>query len=374
MALNPQGYNYHDQPLNNNPFWEEVSPVATLTASASVDANTGTPSVDVEDTFDPETQVHHLDFEFHNLKGAKGDTGAKGDKGDTGATGPQGPKGDTGATGATGAQGPQGIQGETGAQGPQGVQGETGPAGPAGPAGATGATGPQGPAGVGVPSGGTTGQVLAKSSNTDYDTKWITPSGGSGNIRKIIGTPVSGTLVVNSLRMTFGEYKVDDTDTEDMWLAFSINKPRNSSQMPVLLGNTEIGAVTLKVSGSTPPTITLRKIKDGFYKLERDFTNINYETGTADGRMYAEFNCRSGKYQALYSNDRDTLLLMDYGKTTGTLRTGIENAYVIWDGTSATAQMLIPPNVYTEALSSNWVKWYNLVSQCIINISLMDPS
>lgn len=34
------------------------------------------------------------------------------------------------------------------------------------------ATGPQGPAGPGVPSGGTTGQVLVKKSNTDYDTEW----------------------------------------------------------------------------------------------------------------------------------------------------------------------------------------------------------
>jgi hypothetical protein len=69
-------------------------------------------------------------------------------------TGPQG------ATGATGAQGPQGTTGATGAQGPTG---------------STGATGAQGPAGQGVPTGGTTGQVLAKNTGTDYDTAWQTP-------------------------------------------------------------------------------------------------------------------------------------------------------------------------------------------------------
>ena len=36
-----------------------------------------------------------------------------------------------------------------------------------------GKTGPQGPAGPGVVPGGTTGQVLAKKSNTNYDTEWI---------------------------------------------------------------------------------------------------------------------------------------------------------------------------------------------------------
>ena len=53
--------------------------------------------------------------------------------------------------------------------GTAGADGAQGPQGPAGPAGA---------AGVGVPVGGTTGQVLEKASNADYDTQWATPSGG----------------------------------------------------------------------------------------------------------------------------------------------------------------------------------------------------
>ena len=65
----------------------------------------------------------------------------------------------TGVTETTGETGPQGEQGATGQQGPQG---ETGAAG------------------VGVPSGGTTGQVLKKSSNTNYDTEWADESGGGG--------------------------------------------------------------------------------------------------------------------------------------------------------------------------------------------------
>jgi hypothetical protein len=59
--------------------------------------------------------------------------------------------------------GKQGPQGATGPQGPQGIQGETGPAGADG---------------EGVPTGGTTGQVLTKSSSTDNDTEWVTPSTG----------------------------------------------------------------------------------------------------------------------------------------------------------------------------------------------------
>ena len=78
----------------------------------------------------------------------------------------------------------KGQQGETGPQGPQGATGPQGPQGATGPQGPQGATGPQGPqgatgaAGVGVPTGGTTGQVLAKSSATNYDTEWVDQSGG----------------------------------------------------------------------------------------------------------------------------------------------------------------------------------------------------
>ena len=48
-----------------------------------------------------------------------------------------------------------------------------GPQGPTGATGPAGADGADGADGVGVDAGGTTGQVLAKASNTDYDTEWV---------------------------------------------------------------------------------------------------------------------------------------------------------------------------------------------------------
>jgi hypothetical protein len=68
------------------------------------------------------------------------------------------------------------ISGPPGPTGPQGPQGVPGTPGAAGSNGATGATGPAGP---GVAAGGTTGQVLTKTSATDYATNWQTPSGGA---------------------------------------------------------------------------------------------------------------------------------------------------------------------------------------------------
>lgn len=83
----------------------------------------------------------------------------------------------TSLVGPTGATGAAGATGATGATGPTGPTGATGPTGPTGPAGADGADGADG---VGVPTGGTTGQLLAKNSNTNYDTEWVDtpPSAG----------------------------------------------------------------------------------------------------------------------------------------------------------------------------------------------------
>jgi hypothetical protein len=61
----------------------------------------------------------------------------------------------------------------------------------AGAAGPTGSQGPLGPAGPGVVTGGFTGQVLAKKSNANYDTEWVTGGGGGG---AAIWGGIAGTL------------------------------------------------------------------------------------------------------------------------------------------------------------------------------------
>jgi hypothetical protein len=64
-----------------------------------------------------------------------------------------------------GERGEQGIQGEKGEPGQQGERGEKGEKGEQGESGSTG---------IGVPTGGTTGQVLQKASSADHDTAWKT--------------------------------------------------------------------------------------------------------------------------------------------------------------------------------------------------------
>lgn len=74
-------------------------------------------------------------------------------------------------TGPAGSPGPQGL---TGPQGEKGEKGDPGDKGEQGPAGQ------KGDSGEGIPIGGTSGQVLIKKSDADYDTEWTTMSGDGG--------------------------------------------------------------------------------------------------------------------------------------------------------------------------------------------------
>ena len=111
-----------------------------------------------------------------------------------------------GEPGPMGPEGPAGPQGEVGPQGPIGPQGEPGVQGPAGTDGEDGAPGTPGSAGPGVPVGGTTSQVLAKTSATDYATGWTNGVLNGGGVATIValsqaaydelGTKVATTLYV----------------------------------------------------------------------------------------------------------------------------------------------------------------------------------
>lgn len=148
--------------------------------------------------------------------------------------------------GGGGMQGPPGPKGDKGDPGPQG------PAGPKGDAGAQGTAGPQGPPGpagkdgVGIPPGGTTGQMLVKTSDEDYGTQWTDPpGGGSWEVydaqERVIGTWFGKPLYRRVVACTTGKAgehkKIDNLEYGnfiDTLVSLCANiKVPNGSQYPV---------------------------------------------------------------------------------------------------------------------------------------------
>ena len=233
------------------------TPVITASASVSQGDPDENPSCTVIKT--GTNVAPNFAFVFENIKGDKGDTGA------TGATGPQGPEGPAGmgtvtiGTTTTGLPGtsasvtnsgtaqdailnftiPQGATGANGADGADGAAAtiavgtvSTGAPGsaatvtnagtssaavfnfsiPQGATGANGADGADGADGVGVPAGGTAGQVLSKVDGTDYNTEWVTPSAGGGidyfTVTTVAGSYNQQTTAAFTLGADYTKYKV----------------------------------------------------------------------------------------------------------------------------------------------------------------------
>jgi hypothetical protein len=145
------------------------------------------------------------------------------------AAGPQGPQGEPGTPGAAGANASVTVGSTaTGAAGssaavtnsgtaqaavfnftiPRGDTGVTGATGAQGAIGPTGATGPQGPTGYGVKAGGSSGYVLAKASNTDYDTDWI-PAGAAPPVSSVDGR--TGVVTLSDLYDAAGDASAAQT-------------------------------------------------------------------------------------------------------------------------------------------------------------------
>lgn len=104
-----------------------------------------------------------------------------------------------------------------------------------------GPTGPQGIPGVGVPSGGTTGQVLQKASNSDYQTEWTDPASG-GDPPGTMLPLMDGTAAVGTARSYAREDHVHPQDSEIGELKTSISDVKSNVAF-VEDGNTATQAI-----------------------------------------------------------------------------------------------------------------------------------
>ena len=91
--------------------------------------------------------------------------------------------------------------------------------------------GSQGPAGQGVPTGGTTGQVLKKKSGTNYDTEWADEEGGGTGH----GIPSGGTQGQMLVKSSDEDYEAEWADQQDL-----SNYVQKSDTVGLLKNNGEV--------------------------------------------------------------------------------------------------------------------------------------
>ena len=191
--------------------------------------------------------------------------------GATGSTGPAGADGSTVLNGSGAPSGGTGVDGDfyidttaNDLYGPKtaGVWGSgTSLIGPTGATGAQGDTGATGATGPGVASGGTTGQVLAKASATDYDTEWVDAGGGGGGgawtfIERItLGSPASSVdftsiaATYDALKIVYSHAATNSTNAVD-WINLRVNNASTNvyhyqiMRRPVATGSPTIVAGT----------------------------------------------------------------------------------------------------------------------------------
>lgn len=183
--------------------------------------------------------------------------------------------------------------------GPAGADGDTGPAGadgatgPQGPAGADGAPGADGADGVGVPPGGSTGQVLSKASATDYDTEWVTAGTGGGFVARTTTSHTTASLPSNNtenVSLTFKPgYRVlcIETDRAARVRAYDSSASRTAdAARPVGVDPTGVHGVIFDVV-TTASTLTwwLNPAVDGYTADGTDtvplaVTNLDASSGT----------------------------------------------------------------------------------------------
>ena len=132
---------------------------------------------------------------------------------------------------------------------------------------AAGPQGPAGAAGVGVPVGGTTGQVLKKFTNTNYDTYWTADASGLTSVGLSVPT---GLTVTNSPLTTNG--------TIALGLASGYSIPTTASQATWNTAYND-SIVSAAVTGTTTKTLTLNQQDGG--SVTASWSDLNTDAVTS---------------------------------------------------------------------------------------------
>lgn len=185
--------------------------------------------------------------------------------------------------------------------------------------------GDKGDTGEGVVSGGTTGQILAKKSNTDYDTEWIdAPSTGGSSEKEWI------TIVDETLKLTEAVSRIKKTvDTDlsslnEISLYAEISKNTNSDTSDVIFTGINFGGMSFnyfsfaKVTSTTGINIHIKyylKEPKPYYEKIENVARLAYNASNVTRQLSVEGSITSNNISiSLDKAYMGTIKLQIYGK------------------------------------------------------------
>ena len=165
----------------------------------------------------------------------------------------------------------------------------------------------------GVPEGGTTGQVLAKATNDDYDTEWVTGGGGgSQNLQQVtdIGNTTTNNIVIESGTFTTSYeinriYGYNSSDGENFIINFpptddhTINFPADNGTLVLSVNGQpadQYGAITIPVGTGTVTDVTATLPLSSTGGVTPDIS-ITQSDASTDGYLSStDWNTFNGKF------------------------------------------------------------------------------
>jgi len=211
-----------------------------------------------------------------------------------------------------------------------------------------GKTGPQGPAGPGVAAGGTTGQVLAKKSDANYDTEWVDNAGGGSTVSVNVGETTTGEPGTNANVTNSG-------DETNVVLNFTIPRGDPGPENLVIVTATASTTVQGEYIPDTTYTKALADIqanKAVMIKLENVPGRYYIPYSSSNAEILASAGTVSGSKQSI------ELYLLKWTASNNTITiTGTKEGCIADGGTAG--QVLVKKS--DESFDTEWKLQYKIV-------------
>lgn len=196
--------------------------------------------------------------------------------------------------------------------------------------------------GQGVPSGGTTGQILTKKSNTDYDTEWADIN---GQVLYDNSTGTNGTVTLSDSAVNYDYIDIFYRDNDDTYSSVRVNKPNGKNAD---ISTIERWGTTLYIKQKRI-TISGNKITNG------NATEANFTTAPKIGINTTANNIYITKVIGYHDTPKqvDTIPMSDMYYKPGDVYTITDRTYITVGGSLTASKGQVRFGVFLPKLLTN---------------------